>query len=93
MDMFIFGRRLISNNILLTYHIHRSNLSDIKNRSYEFFKSFDKDSATCSMFVNDISLSAYIKKVMKITQKFFIKSIIINTSNSGRIQVLINTEI
>jgi len=65
----------------------------IKNKSYEYFKCFEnKENPICSVFVNDVSLSAYIKRILMITQKFFIKSIIINTSVNGKIQVLINTE-
>lgn len=68
------------------------NQKAVKNNSYEFFKSFDKDSPSISTFANDVSLSIYLKKILAITSKVFIKSIIINTSNSGKIQILINAE-
>ncbi len=90
--MFIFGRKLT--RIFYIYFWFRSNSNEIKNGTYEYFKSFDSvsETATCSLFANDIALSAYIKKVMKVTQDFFIKSVIINTSSTGKIQVLINVE-
>ena len=73
--------------------LNPTNPNEIKNKYYESFKCFEhKENPICSIFVNDISLSAYIKKILMLTQKFFIKSIIINTSVNGKIQVLINTE-
>jgi len=81
-------------NVFVWKKLNPNNPNVIKNKSYEFFKCFEnKENPICSIFVNDISLSAYIKKILMITQKFFIKSIIINTSINGKIQVLINTEI
>ena len=69
------------------------NAIDVKNKVYEYFKCFEKDTPTCSLFTVDIALSGFIKKLLKVTQKFFLKSVIINASSTGRIQVLINTEI
>lgn len=80
-------------NVYVWKKLNASNSNEIKNKSYEYFKCFEqKENPICSIFVNDISLSAYIKKILILTQKFFIKSIIINTSINGKIQVLINTE-
>jgi hypothetical protein len=73
--------------------INQAYPNEIKNKVYEYFKAFEKDNSTCSLFLNDISLSAYIRKIIKVTQKFFLKSVIINTSNIGRLNVIINTEI
>ena len=68
---------------------------NLKNGSFEFVKCFEnpKEIPTCSFFANDLLLSLYIKKLIKVTQHFFVKSIIVNTSTLGKIQVLINTEI
>lgn len=92
MDLCMSGRRWISIHIYIIIYRLRNNPKGVKNASYELFKPFDKDNPTSSFFVNDVSLSVYLKKILAITNKVFIKSVIINTSNSGKIQVLINIE-
>lgn len=63
-----------------------------KNYSCEFFKPFEKDTPTCSFFVNDVSTTCYLKKLFNVTTKLFVSTIIINVSLSGRLQVLLNCE-
>jgi hypothetical protein len=72
---------------------HPNSLGELKNKVYEYFKGFEnKETPTCSLFTVDVALSGFIKKVLKVTNKFFLKSVIISTSCTGKIQVLINTE-
>ncbi len=79
-------------SVSLYLYKRRINANDIKNRVYEYFKAFESSSenATCSLFANDIALSAYIKKIMIVSQSFYIQSLIINTSSTGKLQVVIN---
>jgi WD40 repeat protein len=63
-----------------------------KNYSCEFFKPFEKDIPTSSIFLNDICSNNYIKKVIQLTTKVRVSSIILNVSQGGRIQVLLNCE-
>ena len=91
MEMSTYGRKSTRNYKLLTLFIRI--VGEVKNKMYEYFRAFEKENSTCSTFLNDIALSGYIRKVLKVTQKFFLKSTIINTSNSGKLQVIINTEI
>lgn len=72
---------------------HPNSSGELKNKFYEYFKAFEnKEASTCSLFTVDVALSGFIKKILKVTNKFFLKSVIINTSSNGKIQVLINTE-
>ena len=76
------------------YIWNRNNLEDKnkKNYHYEYFKPFSKDIVECSMFVNENCMAKYLKKIFKLTCNFFIISIIINATDKGRIQVLLNVD-
>lgn len=63
-----------------------------KNYSYEFFKPFSQDIVEVSLFVNELGFIDYLKKVYKLTSELFINSIIVNATNKGRIQVLLNLD-
>lgn len=71
---------------------HRLNVENgnKKNYSYEYFKPFVNDIVECSNFACEQAMSAYLKKVYKLTTQFFIQSIIVNSTDSGRLQVLLN---
>ncbi len=64
----------------------------VKNRAYEYFKSFEKENSVCSFFANDHVYRNYINKIVRLTPKLFLKSILINLSDTGRLQILINIE-
>lgn len=74
------------------YIWHRLNMenNNKKNYSYEYFKPFSNDVVECSNFSSEQAMSAYIKKVYKLTTQFLIRSIIINCTDSGKLQVLLN---
>ena len=76
------------------YIWNRNNLEDKnkKNYHYEFFKPFAQDICECSIFVNENCMTKYLKKIFKLTCNFFIISIIINATDKGRIQVLLNVD-
>jgi hypothetical protein len=66
--------------------------SNKKNYAYEFFKPFARDTSSCSLFANDECTANYLKKLFNLTTKIMVYSLIINTTVSGRIQVLINCD-
>ena len=63
-----------------------------KNYHYEYFKPFSKDIVECSMFVNENCMAGYLKKFFKLTTNVFIISIIVNATDKGRIQILLNVD-
>lgn len=63
-----------------------------KNYSYEYFKPFSKDVVECSVFVSENCMAGYLKKFFKLTTNIFIVSIIVNATDKGRLQILLNVE-
>lgn len=61
-----------------------------KNNSYEFFKPFNDDELTNSVFVTELCLQDYISKSFLTAKSIQVLSILINTSDKGKIQVLLN---
>ena len=65
---------------------------EIKNYKYEYFKPFARENICCSFMVPEICYTNYIKKIYKLTNKINIISIIINATDNGRLEVLLNAE-
>ena len=63
-----------------------------KNYHYEFFRPFEKDTPTCSLFMSDRSVSNYFKKLCLASNQLVVYSIVLNASVGGRVQVLLNME-
>ena len=63
-----------------------------KNYHYEYFKPYSKDIVECSMFVNENCMTGYLKKFYKLTTNVFVSSIIVNATDKGRIQILLNVD-
>lgn len=63
-----------------------------KNPSYEFFRPFAKDIVKCAIIANEQCSAGFFKKVFKLTTNLFIWSIIVNATEQGRLQVLLNVE-
>ena len=66
--------------------------NEIKNYKYEYFKPFARENICCSFIVPEICYTNYIKKIYKLTNKINIISIIINATDNGRLEVLLNAE-
>ena len=62
----------------------------LKNYNYESFKPFEKDIVECCLIVNEECYTNYMKKVLKFTNKINIISIFINSTDNGKIEVLLN---
>ena len=63
-----------------------------KNLNYECFKPYSHEVVHCSVIVPEKCYCNFIKKIMRITHKLLITSIIINGTNRGRLEILLNIE-
>ena len=61
-----------------------------KNYNYEYFQPFLRDIVECSIIIDEKCFVNYIKKVLKITNRINIISVIINSTDKGKIEVLLN---
>jgi WD40 repeat protein len=62
-----------------------------KNNNYEFIKPFrSPHRVTISMFISEYNFSIYAKKLLIITNELFARSMIVNITNTGRLQILLN---
>lgn len=60
----------------------------VKIQEYEYFKAFVKDVPSFSFILNEGVLLNYQKKFF--SEKIFVKTIFINLSKGGKVQVLID---
>ena len=63
-----------------------------KNLNCEFFKPYSQELIHCSLIVPEKCYCNFLKKVMKITDKLLVISIIINATSKGRLEVLLNID-
>ena len=63
-----------------------------KNLNYEYFKPYSKEKILCSLIVPEKCYCNFLKKIMKITDKLLVTSIIINATNEGRLEILLNID-
>ena len=61
-----------------------------KNKIYERFKPFSKETVECSIIANENCYINYMKKILKLTNKILILNIIINGTSNGRLEILLN---
>lgn len=61
-----------------------------KNKNYVNFKPFAKEDINCSLIASEQSYTNYMQKVLKLTNKLIISSIIINGTSKGRLEILLN---
>ena len=60
--------------------------------NYEYFKPYSQEKIQCSLIVPEKIYCNYMKKIFKITNKLMILSIIINATDKGRIEILLNID-
>ena len=65
---------------------------DKRNSNYEYFKPYLKEKIQCSLIVPEKIYCNFMKKIIKITNKLLISSIIINTTDKGRLEILLNID-
>ena len=67
------------------------NQDNIKT-NYEYFKPYSQEKIQCSLIVPEKIYCNYMKKIFKITNKLMILSIIINATDKGRLEILLNID-
>jgi WD40 repeat protein len=61
------------------------------NNNYEFIKPFrSPHHPLISMFVSDMNYSHFTKKLLMMSKNIFLMNMIVNITNTGMIQILIN---
>ena len=63
-----------------------------KINNYEFFKPFAKELIECNLIAPEVCYVNYIQKILKLTNKIIITSIIINGTSKGRLEILLNID-
>ncbi len=64
----------------------------LKNNHIEAFKPFNQGIVKCVIVVPENCYCNYFKKVLKLTTKIFIKSIILIATDNGKMEVLLNID-
>ena len=70
------------------YNIDNNN----KNSNYEYFKPYSHETIQCSLIVPEKIYCNFVKKILRVTNKLMISSIIINATNEGRLEILLNID-
>ena len=80
------------NNFCYIWSLFNRESKDIKNYRYEYFKPFARENIYCSLILPEFCYTNYIKKIYKYTTKINIFSVIVNATDNGRLEVLLNVE-
>ena len=64
----------------------------IINKNYIRFKPFSKELIESSVIAHEKCYVYYMKKISKLTNKLLIKSIIVNSTSKGRLEILLNID-
>ena len=62
------------------------------NTNYEYFRPYSQEIIQCSLIVPEKIYCNFMKKIFKITNKLMILSIIINATDKGRLEILLNID-
>lgn len=65
-------------------------IKEEKNKIYECFKPFSKETIECSIIAHENCYINYMKKILKLTNKILILNVIINGTSNGRLEILLN---
>ena len=65
-------------------------IKEEKNKEYERFKPFAKETVECSIIAHERCYINYMQKILKLTNKILILNIIINATSNGRLEILLN---
>mgnify|MGYP002626553003 FL=1 len=89
-DVLICGSE---DNFCYIWNIFNMNEKNVvKNYKYEYFKPFAVENIYCSLIAPEICYTNYIKKIYKLTNKINIISVIINATDNGRLEILLNVD-
>ena len=61
-----------------------------KNKIYESFKPFSKETIECSIIAHEKCYINYMQKILKLSNRILVLNIIINGTSNGRLEILLN---
>ena len=64
----------------------------LENKNYIRFKPFSKELIESSLIAHERCFTYYMQKVLKLTSKLLIRSIIVNCTSKGRLEILLNIQ-
>ena len=67
-------------------------IKEEKNKIYESFKPFSKETVECSIIAHENCYINYLQKILKLTNKILVLNIIINGTSNGRLEILLNVK-
>ena len=85
-DVIIIGGE---DNNCYVWKIYEENSKE-KNKIYESFKPFSKETVECSIIAHEKCYINYMQKLLKLTNKILVLNIIINGTSNGRLEILLN---
>ena len=88
-DVIISGSE---NGFCYVWHIINEEGKKRKNYNYEYFQPFSRDIVECSIIIDELCFVNYIKKILKLTNRINVISVIINSTDKGKIEVLLNID-
>ena len=87
-DVIISGSE---NGYCYLWNIFNKENDNIKNYSYEYFRPFSSnDVITLAQIITEECYVNYYQKILKITNKIMLDSIIISANDKGRIKIMLN---
>ena len=72
------------------WNIYNKDNGKVKN--YEFFRPFAKELIDCNLIAPEECYVNYMQKILKLTNKITVTSIIINGTSKGRLEILLNID-
>lgn len=78
------------NKIYIWNKLQHNYLKDIKNKKFQCFEPFKEGKLVDTILLNEVTFNDYMTKFSYFYNKLLLKFVILNTSEDGVIQVLIN---
>ena len=89
-DIIIVGSE---NGYCYLWNVYNKENDKMKNYSYEYFKPFpSNDTINIAQIINEKNYVNYYQKILKITNKIMLNSIIISANDKGKIKILLNID-
>ena len=89
-DIIITGSE---NGFCYLYNVFNKENNKIKNYSYEYFKPFpSNDTINIAQIICEKCYVNYFQKILKITNKIMLNSIIISGNDKGKIKIMLNID-
>ena len=87
-DIIITGSE---NGYCYLWNVYNKENDKMKNYSYEYFKPFSSnDTINIAQIISEKNYVNYYQKILKITNKIMLSSIIISANDKGKIKILLN---